>query len=243
MKVVIIEDEQDAVELLSSIIERYLPDLTVVGHAGHKSEIIDLLAETKPDLVFCDIQLADANAFEVLDSLDRIDFKLIFTTAYDQYALKAFDYFSVGYVLKPYAPDRIISIIDHIRSSESSAIMSDKLKDIIKSLGNESQVISLPTTEGIERLNISDILMVTADRSYSTVQTVQGRKITISKTLLHIESLIESDKFIRPHLSYLVNLDHVIRYNKADGGTLDLSDGTTVPISRRKKAEVLDQLK
>jgi len=241
MRAVIIEDEQDAVQLLSGIIESYIPDLEIVGHSDRKASSIALLSRDDIDIAFLDIQLFDCTAFDILEEVDISNLNIIFTTAYDQYAIKAFDYFAVGYVLKPYAPDEIVKVVQRITSTSRTTLDYQQILQHIESHYTD-KILTLPTNEGLERVKTSEIIKIEAQRAYSTIYLKDNRKITISKPLAYLETLTDTSQFVRPHLSYLVNLSAVVKYDKRDGDQLKMIDGSLVPVSRRRKTEILSLL-
>jgi len=238
MNVVIIEDEKDAIELLTSIITDHLPGLKIMGTAGRKKSSIEQLTRKDIDIAFLDIQLYDCKVFEVLKEVDTSHLKLIFTTAFDQYAIKAFEYFAVGYVLKPYEPQELKEVVKRVIERDK---VTTEDQELLQQIGSHytDQVLKFSTHEGIERINADDIIRVKADRAYSQIFLKSTRKLVISKPLAYVESLTDSSKFIRPHMSHLVNRNAIVRYSKKDGGCFEMIDGSTVPVSRRKKKEVL----
>ena len=171
-------------ELLHHIIDSQIPSLKIVGHAGDKSEAIRLLSKKEVDLVFLDIHLRDCNAFDILDIVQRTDLKIIFTTAYDKYALRAFDYWAVGYVLKPYSPDAIRRAVERVLNQDLPKTELTKISGFMETLMNRpKEIISLSTHDGIERINKINILRVEADRAYCKIYLVDGNNIIVSKSL------------------------------------------------------------
>lgn len=238
---IIIEDEYDAQMLLTSILEQYCPDVTVLGTASTIADGKRLIIEEKPDIVFLDIQLGEETGFELLDQLSGHSFKLIITTAYQDFALKAFEYEAIDYVLKPYSPKSILLAIERVKKQVVDNQVYKRLESLLSRQKSLSKV-SLPTSEGYTMLCSSNIVHLVADRSYSYVHLSSAEKLLLSKSLKEIEALLPSASFFRLHASHLVNLNHVEKYVKDDGGYVLMSDGKQVPIARRRKAEFLELL-
>lgn len=239
----IIEDEEDAKNLLRAILDKHCPDLEYIGEASSVVEAREFLVRHKPDILFADIHLKDGNIFQLLEGLDSFDFKLIFTTAYDKYALQAFDYSAVHYLLKPFDSEDVINAVDRIAVDVD---LKDKVNNIISQLsrGQEgsSDYIGIPTTTGIKRVLVKDIVRIEADRSYCKICFKDGSDLFASKSLGEIETQINSQDFFRVHLSHLINVNQVSSFEKSEGGYLMMSEGSKVPISRRKKKEIISLL-
>ena len=215
---VILEDEEDAQFLLSTILKDYCPEIEVVGIAANKKDCLSLIRAEKPQLAFCDIQLEDCHVFEILDALGVLDFQVVFTTAYDQYAIKSFDYQAIHYILKPYSPDDIKEAVSRViktRSSLQVLSQSDKEEKnaIIKKL-------PLKTTEGLHLIDIDSIVRVQAERSYSNIYYGEGKKLVISRPLKDIEDKLSQKKFMRVHSSHLINLHQIDQVDKKEKGVI-----------------------
>jgi len=240
---VIIEDEVDAQSLLSGIIREYCPSLQLVGIASNIKDGIALLEKTKPELVFLDIEIEDGTSFQLLDRLKHMSFKVIFTTAYDQYALKAFKYGAIDYLLKPYSPQDVLKSIERVRRTQYDQAIFNRLDYLIKqNTSTGRNKISIPTSEGMNLVSVNDIIRLEADRSYCYVFLSDGERMLVSKPLKDFERQLPSDLFFRVHSTHLINMDYIKKYIKEDGGSIELNDGSCVPIARRRKQEFLDLL-
>lgn len=239
---IIIEDELDAQHLLTKILDDYCPDVKVVGCAANIVEGKTLIEDQDPDIVFLDIQLGATTGFQLLDSLKNKSFKLIITTAYQEFALKAFKYEAIDYVLKPYSPKSIIVALDKVKKQTNDKNDVYKKLEALLVAHKSPAKISLPTANGYLMINPNDIVHVSADRSYSQVFLTSKKKLLISKPLKEIEAVLPSDSFFRPHTSHLININRLEMYNKEDGGYALMTDGTQVPVARRRKAEFLEKL-
>jgi len=236
----IIEDEEDAKDLLKSILDKHCPELLFLGTEPTVAGAKDFLKNNEPDILFADIHLKDGNIFQLLENLDSFNFKLIFTTAYDTYALQAFDYQAIHYLLKPFDSD---DVINAVRRVPIDVNLKDKVYNIISQFNgfneNDAKRIGIATTSGIKMITVRDIVRVEADRSYCRIFLEDGSTLLASKSLGEIENQINSKDFFRTHLSHLVNLSQVSSYEKSDGGYLRMNEGSVVPVSRRKKKEII----
>jgi len=241
---IIVDDEQGALETLQKKIALYLPNFNVVALANSAKEGLQAIHKHKPDLVFLDIEMPWMNGFEMLDCLgDNIDFAVVFVTAYDQYAIKAFKTKAIDYLLKPVDKDDLIACAENIKKSNPILTRStlDDIKTIVEQPHSYDRVL-LHSIDTIEILNKEEIVFCQADSNYSYVHTIDNRKITTSKSLNSIEELLDPAIFTRVHRSYVVNLNHIKQFSTADGYEILLKNGTKLPVSRRKKDQLLEKL-
>lgn len=243
LRTIIIENELDAQSLLSNIIEEYCPALELAGVAASIAEGYDLIDRVKPDLVFLDIEIDGGTSFNILDRWKQLPFKVIFTTAYDHYALKAFKYGATDYLLKPYSPQDILRSLERIRSNQYDEAIFNRIEYLIRNTGTENASrISISTSDGISLVSVNDIIRIEADRSYCFVCLSDGRRILVSKPLKDFEEMLPQPSFYRVHTTHLVNMDFVTRFVKDDGGSIIMTDGRSVPLARRRKQAFLDLL-
>lgn len=241
MRAVIIDDEQKSRDTLRSFIESYCPEVDVLGEAINVNEGITLINEANPEVVFLDIEMPDGTGFDLLGSFRNVNFQVIFVTAFDSYALKAFQFSAVDYLLKPISPKLLVEAVGKLR--KNMAIESINLKlDVL--LGNRIKIdnIALPTSEGVFLTKINQIVRCEADNYYTTFHLVDASKITVSKALKEYSDLLEEFNFYRVHQSHLVNLDHVDKYITGEGGYLIMKNGDSVDVSRRKKKQLMERL-
>jgi two-component system, LytTR family, response regulator len=233
LRLVIVEDEEDAIQLLSNLVKDYCPEFTLIGIAKNVEESVILINDTVPDVLMLDVTLGNNNCFDVLKQLNNLDFHLVFTTAYAEYALEAFQYNAVHYLLKPYSISEVRKAVDKVKDSE---IVRRSKKDANK-------LIKIPTNDGNETIKLDEVLYIHAARSYSTLYTID-KTYVLSKSLGEIENEIQSEKFLRCHHSYLVNVKYIVKLKKTDNiEYIILTNGIELPVSRRKKEEVLKNLK
>lgn len=245
MTAVIIEDEINVRCGFIKLLNVFCEDVEIIGEASSVEEGLSVLSKVSPDLLFLDINLPDGSGFDLLHRMPERTFKTIFVTAYDQYAIDAFKISAVDYLLKPVSPDRLkeaiskAKIVDPIDKNETlSAVVSR-----INRQYSQSEKIILRDAESLHIVVISDIIYCTADGAYTVFHLEEGRTITTSLNLKEYERLLEPYGFVRCHHSYLANLQHLVEIKKADGGSVIMSDKTSLPLSTRKKTVVVDALK
>ena len=240
IRTVIIEDEKNAREGLKKMLAIIAPDCLLVGESGLVKESIQMIKEMQPELVFMDIKLEDGNSFQILNELNNINFKIIFTTAYNQYAIKAFKFSATDYLLKPIDPNELKVAIEksilNLKKEKHHKELIDLLKHNIQ--GKEEKII-LKTTEQQYILFINEIIRLEADAAYTIFYT-KKEKIIVSKNLKHYQDLL-GDEFIRCHQSHLINTNYIVSIHKNE--SLQLSNGELIPIASRKKKEILKHLK
>lgn len=246
MKALIIEDEQKSREMLSDILKKYYPQIAILGLAKNVAEAVELIEKTKPNLLFLDISMPDGTGFDVLEKTLGHKFDIIFTTATDKHALKAIKYSACDYLLKPIDLDELDNAIKRLEQKRSSSMPSmDNLQFLIQNLkraDDNYNKISLPTGNAFEIVHIKDIIRCEADGSYTNFFLVGGKKLMVSASLKHYEDLLPELDFIRIHHHHLVNMNHVIRFLKEDGGYAIMTDNSKLEISRRKKDAFLQRL-
>jgi two-component system, LytTR family, response regulator len=242
IKTIIIEDEVASQKLIRVIIEDYCPNLQLCGIAASIEEGLALINAVDVDLVFMDINLGSDTSFELLDRVKVKDFKVIFTTAHDEYALKAFKYEAVDYILKPYSPKDIIKAVERIKEKFSEKRMMLRLTQLANKNQNTEDRIAVSSLEGLEVYQTSTISRVEGCGSYCQIYFIDGQKNMISKSLKDVETTLPKH-FFRTHDSHIINLHHVMQFRKQDGGAIVLKNKQEVPVSRRKKQDFLDALK
>lgn len=240
LKAVIIEDEQKARRILQTLIEDNCTDIKVVGVAEDVPAGVKSIIQNKPDVVFLDIELPGFNGFELADFFDEINFEIIFTTAYSQYALQAFQMSAVDYLLKPIQIEQLVASVEKARKRRGQQV-AEKLKILKENLSpNPHKKIALPIAEGYLFVEQDEIVYLEADNTYTTIYFTNGNKILVSRSLKEFVELISSPDFFKPHRSYYVNTTRIRQYNKQDGGSLVMENGHTIYIARDKKQEFIE---
>ncbi len=241
---IIVEDMPQAAEALERDLAVHCPEVKVLGHAGSIVAAAKLLGSVSPDIVFLDILLGDGTGFDLLDIFPNLSARVIFITASDEHALRAFRYAAVDYLLKPVAPEELKQSVARARTrvagtQESLALLRDTIRRPTDTLPTR---ISLASQERIAVVDISDIVRCESDGNNTWFILGSGEKIFVTRTLKQFEQLLELHGFIRTHQSHLVQLASVREFQKKDGGYLKLKNGDLIPVSVRKRAEVLEIL-
>ncbi len=243
-RIVIIDDEPDAITIIKTFLTAYCPDLKVVGEATDVPSGVSVIRHQNPHLILLDVQLGKTTSFDILDKFDQPNFRVIFTTAHDQFALKAFQYNAMDYILKPIDPDALIKAVDKAKNAIQKDLLFDQqLGNLMQNIKtNTFDKITLSTSEGLVFVDLKDILYLKSDVNYTQFFLKKEGKILVSKPLKDYEELLPIDSFFRIHQSYIVNIQFVIKVLKEDGGYALLKNGKKVPISRRKKDAFLNLL-
>ncbi|MEY8863313.1 LytR/AlgR family response regulator transcription factor [Tenacibaculum singaporense] len=246
IKTIIVDDEHNAREFLEKLLNRYLPnEFLVVDKCESVDTAIFSINKFEPELVFLDIEMPDKNGFQLLKEFKNRNFNVIFTTAYSEYAIKAIKENALDYLLKPINYIDLLETIKRYKSSLNKRTKENNLNMILNQIdsGNSNyNKIALPTESGYEIINPNKILYCKADSNYSSVTFVNGKKLTLSKTLKYVDELLPKTNFHRIHKSYLVNLNHVVRYNKTVELYVELNNGEQLPIASRKKESFLNAI-
>jgi two-component system, LytTR family, response regulator len=237
---IIIDDEAKGRMALKKKLQDYCEEVQLVGEAGNGEEGIKQIETHHPDIVFLDIEMPRMSGFEMLHKLHQKDFSLIFTTAYDQYAIKAIKYAAFDYLLKPIDIEELKLAVSKIKN-ESGNNNENKIAALEQNLfsKNSFNKIAISTLDGLLFFNISDIIQLDANSNYTTIYFNNHPKLIASKTLKDFEELLPADTFFRSHHSHIINLNYIKRYLKGDGGQIEMLNGNYVDVSRRKKEEFL----
>jgi len=246
MRIIIIEDEINVREGFIKLLNTYCPEVNIVGVADSVESGIEIINSTEFDLLFLDINLPDGSGFDLMYRLSKIDFKLIFVTAYGKYAIDAFKLSAVDYLLKPVSPDLLIKALEKAKFSIQQSISINRvelLESNINRPNDQENKIILKDQDSLHLVQISEITYCHAEGSYTSFILADGRKVMTSTNLKEYEQLLLPYNFLRCHHSYLVNLNHVVALKKQDGGYLETTDKVQIPISIRKKATLIEKLK
>jgi two-component system, LytTR family, response regulator len=241
MKAVIIDDEQHCITTLQWTLKEYCKDVKVVATAHNGSEGVVLINQYKPDLVFLDVEMPVMNGIDMLLHFEDIKFDVVFTTAYDQYAVKAIKLNALDYLLKPIDKDDLIAAVEKVknRQTQISRQQVDALHEVHKT--KVSNKIALSTMAGLQFINLDNLVRVEGEGNYSNFILKDKKKILLSKKLGDAEEILKgNDNFFRAHKSHLINLKFVEKYIRGDGGEIIMEDGTSISLSRNKKDEFLE---
>jgi len=243
IRTVIIEDEKKSREALNVLLTRYCKNVEVVAEADGVSSGIKAIRELVPDAVFLDIQMPDGSGFRLLEEVGEIKFEIIFVTAFDQYAIKAIKYSALDYLLKPIIPGELVKAVEKVEKKKRASQINKNIKVLlenIKSTGAKPHKIVLSTSEKIHIVEVDNIIRCESDNYYTRFLFKDGGMVLVSKTLKENEELLKDHNFIRPHKSHLVNIKYIKSFIKHDGGYIVMTDGSKVPVSRRKREKVVE---
>lgn len=243
IRALIVDDEQKARNVLNALLTDNFSDVEVVDQVEDVPTAVRSINRHKPDVVFLDVEMPGYNGFQLLDFFDKIDFNIIFTTAYSEYAIQAFQVSAVDYLLKPLQIEQLETAIEKLKGKnvEQNREVFDNLKENIAN--NSIRKIALPTSSGILFVKIEDIVYLKADGSYTNFFLTNGKQVLVSRKIKEYEAALSNEnRFYRPHRSYVINADRITEYVKADGGSVVLDNGDSIPISREIKDEFLNYL-
>ena len=242
MNIIIIDDEEKARNALKNILKLSGKQVTIIAEADCVKKGIEVLSIYKPDILFLDIEMPDGTGFDILNQFPSIDYKIIFVTAHQQYAVRAFRFSALDYILKPISPKELITAIEKAEKSEEKNFSEKQYKAYLTNADPaniKDKKIILKTSEDINLVDINEIMRCEADGGYTTFYLNDGRKIIVSKNLKEYDELLSGMNFYRTHHSHLVNINFVKSYHKREGGYLIMKNGNSVPVSIRKKDDLI----
>lgn len=245
IKTLIVDDEKKSRDAIAGILGMYCKNAHLVAEADNVTSATEAIRKHTPDLVLLDVDMPGGNGFELLKKFPNPSFKIVFITAYQEYAVKAFKFSALDYLLKPINPDELIEAVDkaeNILEKEHLQLKLEAFLSNMESITSEVKKIVLKTSENIHVVNVQDIVRCEADRNYTVFFISDGKKILVSNTLKEYEEMLGSYKFFRAHQSHLVNVNYIERFEKKEGGSLLMKDGSVVPVSVRKKETLLSML-
>lgn len=241
MKAIIIDDEKRARVSLKLLLDEFCPSLEVVADCENLPEGIKAIHKHKPDLILLDIEMPGHSGLELLDFFDEneVNFSIIFTTAYNEYALQAFKFSAIDYLLKPINPDQLVEAIARLEKQKQKFENFKILKENI--IQNRSSKIAVPSGNNLIFIDTSKILYIKAEGSYAEVFSCDETRNLVSRNLKNFEDILcTSKKFVRVHKSYLVNFEYVTAFHKSDGGSLELNTGVHIPVSVEKVQDIME---
>lgn len=240
---VIIDDEINNVELLVHFVNQYCPQINIVGKAITKTEGIAIINQLKPQLLFLDIMLDEGTGFDLLEEVTHSKTKIIFVTAYDEFAIKAFKYNAVDYILKPIEIDELVTAVNKACSAIENNEFTElnQVQNLQKTVSNSQlpiSIIAIPSTEKIDFIKVEDIIYIKSQGRYSIFNLVNNKQIVATKNLGEYETMLDSSTFFRIHNSYLINLTKVISINKAGGNYCVMENSEQLPIAKRRQEQL-----
>lgn len=240
---IIIDDEKNALEVLEMQLNQYCENVHIVAKANGGIKGIEAIKKYSPDLVFLDIEMPHKNGFDVLTETKQYNYDVIFTTAYDQFAIKAFKYSAIDYLLKPIDIIELQQAVDKIKNKQGGNSLDEKIKALFYQLQTPQKLtnkIALPIGDSMQFMEPDEIIRCESDSNYTHIFLANGKKITMAKTLKEVEENINGTSFFRIHQSHLVNMNRISKYIKGDGAYVVMDDGTQITISRNKKEAFME---
>lgn len=244
IRTIIIDDEPDCCDVLGMLLNRYCPEVTVTNVYTSAADGLKKLKEDTVDLVFLDIQMPHMNGFELLEKIPGPGFAVIFTTSYDQYAIKAIRYSALDYLLKPVDKEELQAAVKKAIQRNNQPV-TQQLEILLQKIQKPSKTvgrIALPTMEGLQVIPADTIISCASSSNYTILSLKDNERLIVSRTLKEIEEMLEEHSFLRVHHSYLVNLEEVRKYIRGEGGSVIMSDGSVIDVSRSKKELLLKHL-
>ncbi len=249
LRAIIVDDEYHGRENLALLLKNYCPEIMLLGMADSAKQARELLAEHQPEVVFLDIQMPNEDGFTFLESVEERNFSVVFVTAYDAYGIKAVKASAADYLLKPVSVNELKGAIKKLVSLHGNKQKAPELEQsyrasmdaLIKDLSSQQlpQTLTLPMSNGFKMVPIKNILRIEADDNYTHVHVHQEKSLVVAKTLKHFEGILDNNHFCRIHRSHIINLEYIKSFSKQDGGIVELTDETRLPISRRRLPEFL----
>lgn len=240
---ILIDDEKGCLDSLEIELETYCPDVKVLAKCQSAEKALDVLQTLKPDMIFLDISMPQMNGFDLLLKIPKINFEVIFCTAYDAFALTAFDFCAIDYLLKPVAKEKLIRAVDKVRAKQTKQVDLQNLDLLLANMRggiHHRPNIAVPTIDGLEFIAVNDIVYVEADGNYSRIWLANKEKILVSRTLKELETLLSSHHFVRIHQSYLINFTRIKKYVKGEGGYVVMDNGVSLQVSRANRMKLMD---
>ncbi|MFN2440326.1 MAG: LytR/AlgR family response regulator transcription factor [Chitinophagaceae bacterium] len=244
LKAIIVDDEPYCCEVLAAMLEAESPEVKVLAECNNGESALSAIRKYAPDIVFLDVEMPKMNGFQMLEQLPSIHFHLIFTTSYDQYALRAIRFSAIDYLLKPIDREELKKAVEKVEQRIQIPI-PQQLEILLQKFRQPSESINkiaLPTIDGLQMIAINTIITCESDDNYTTLFFKSGKKLLVTRSLKDMEEALEQHSFLRVHRSYLVNLNEIEKYIRGEGGYLIMSDGSTVDVSRSRKELLMQKL-
>jgi len=240
---IIVDDELKGRQFLKQLVEKFTPRVKIIGEAADTKQALVLIATLKPDLVFLDIEMPGQTGVEMLRQIQEINFEVVFVTAFNRYAVEAFRLGAVDYLLKPASPSDLQQAVEKVINNRMiNSQQKTKLSEFTQHYGQAFTKITVPTITGFEFVDFADIISMQSDGNYTNIKLKEHKTIVATRQLGDFEEMLLPYNFFRIHKSYIINLDHIKKYTKGDGGTVMMSDGSEIDVARRIKEAFLKRI-
>jgi two-component system LytT family response regulator len=245
IRTVLVDDENNSIKVLQKLLQEYCPQVTVVGTADGVEAGADLICSARPDLVFLDIEMAQGNAFDLLNQLQPLSFQVIFVTAFDNYALRAFKYSAVDYLLKPVNIRDLCTAVERVSDKFQEKNALGKMTTLLENLSGVQQLdqkVAIPTLNGFLFITLREIIRLEAKGTYTIIYITNKEKITSTRYIKEYEDLLPEAFFCRIHSSHIINMHKIQKYQKGRGGYLTMEDDSTIEVAARRRNEFMQRL-
>jgi two-component system LytT family response regulator len=245
IRTVLVDDERDSIRVLQKLLEKYCPQIDVVGTAEGVETALAVIQATRPDLLFLDIEMTQGNAFDLLNQLRPLTFQVVFVTAFDNYAIRAFKYSAVDYLLKPVDIDELVSAVDRVAERSQQKNIMGQMQIFLDNMGTfnlATQKMAVPTVDGLIFINLKEVVRLEAKSSYTQILLENGEIVTATRTIRDYEDILPEALFCRIHNSHIINLQKIEKYHKGRGGYVILEDGSEIEVASRRRQEFLRRL-
>lgn len=245
IKAVLVDDEIDSLRVLERLLETYCPQVSVVGKADGVESAVQVIRTTTPDLVFLDIEMTQGNAFDLLSRLRPVNFRVIFVTAFGEYAIRAFKYSALDYLLKPVDIDDLCNAVERAAETLQEKNILDQMKIFQENISNfqlYQQKLAVPIATGLMFVVIKDIIRFEAKGSYTAIHLQGKEQILTTRNIKEYETMVPESIFFRIHNSHIINLHQIRKYHKGRGGSVVMEDGTSIDVASRRREEFIRRL-
>jgi two-component system LytT family response regulator len=245
IRTVLVDDEIDSILVLTRLLESYCPQIKIVGKAEGVESALEVIRVTDPDLVFLDIEMIQGNAFDLLNRLPSITFQVIFVTAFDNHAIRAFKYSAVDYLLKPVDIDDLRTAVNKVTERARDENVVGRMKLLLENMTRQNvpgQKMAIPTLDGLSFIPMFDIIWLESKGNYTHIHFSGGTAIVSTRTIKEYEDMLPESIFFRVHSSFIINLQRIQKYQKGRGGNVIMEDGCSIEVAARRRNEFLQQL-
>lgn len=241
---IIVDDEEKARNMLQMLLSENCPQVTVLAHCSNVPEAVKAIQLHNPDVVFLDVDMPGCTGFELLDFIAEVNFEIIFTTAFSEYALQAFRVSALDYLMKPINIKELVIAVQKAEQKQKPDIYNRQLKLILDNYNTKKlETLAISTLDTVEFVNVNDIMYLQAESAYTRIVINGSKDIVASKNIKEFEdTLLACSNFIRTHRSYLVNTNYILRYNKTEGGSVEMKAGQQLPVSKKAKDELIGKM-